>query len=88
MKVLNKKTRGIPPGSIYIGRGSNWGNPFVIGKDGNREDVIRSFEVYARTRLRSEPGWLSPLRGKDIVCFCDPLPCHGHVIAILIEEGH
>ncbi len=25
---------------VYIGRGSKWGNPFHIGKDGNRKEVI------------------------------------------------
>ena len=24
---------------IYIGRGSKWGNPFVLGKDGDRTEV-------------------------------------------------
>ena len=84
--VLNKKTHGIPPGATYIGRGSPWGNPFVMGPDGNRNDVIRKFEVYAREKLAEDPGWLAPLRGRDIVCFCAPLPCHGHVIQILIED--
>lgn len=35
MAVLNKHKHGIPKGAIYIGRGSKWGNPFVMGKDGN-----------------------------------------------------
>lgn len=86
MKVLNKKRDGVPPGAIYIGRGSPWGNPFVMGRDGTREDVIRKFETYARERLGREPDWLAPLRGHDICCFCNPLMCHGDVIAILIEE--
>jgi len=25
---------------VYIGRPSKWGNPFVIGRDGSRADVI------------------------------------------------
>jgi hypothetical protein len=84
--VLNKKTHGIPTGATYIGRGSAWGNPFVMGRDGDRESVIRKFEVYARQRLVEEPDWLAPLRGRDVVCFCAPLACHGHVIQILIED--
>jgi hypothetical protein len=86
IRVLNKKRDGVPPGAIYIGRGSPWGNPFVIGRDGTREDVIRKFETYARERLRREPDWLAPLRGKNICCWCSPEFCHGDVIAILIEE--
>ena len=86
MNVLNKKRDVIPTGAVYVGRGSPWGNPFVIGRDGDRADVIRKFEVYARERLTREPDWLAPLRGKDLVCWCAPQPCHAHVICILIEE--
>jgi hypothetical protein len=86
IRVLNRKRDGQPQGSIYVGRGSPWGNPFRIGPDGTREDVIRKFETYARQRLEREPDWLAPLRGRDISCWCEPLPCHGHVIAILLEE--
>lgn len=89
MKVLNKHHVGVPEGAIYIGRGSPWGNPFVMGKDGDRSAVIRKFEAYARERLETDPEWLAPLRGKDVVCFCAPQACHGHVIEILIvEEGY
>ena len=31
---------------VYIGRPSKWGNPFVIGKDGTREEVIAKFKNY------------------------------------------
>jgi hypothetical protein len=57
-----------------------------MGRDGDRDAVIRKFETYARDRLSREPDWFSALRGHDLVCFCAPLACHGHVIAILIEE--
>jgi len=33
-RILNKHTHGIPAGAVYIGRGSPWGTPFVIGRDG------------------------------------------------------
>lgn len=36
MAVLNKHKHGIPQGAVYIGRGSKWGNPFVIGMHGSR----------------------------------------------------
>jgi len=38
-RVLNKRSTGVPAGTIYIGRGSNWGNPFRIGPDGNPYDA-------------------------------------------------
>lgn len=65
---------------IYIGRGSAWGNPFIIGIDGNREEVIEKFSEYLLMTIAQKPLWLEPLRGKDLICYCAPLACHGDVI--------
>jgi hypothetical protein len=40
-RVLNKLRDPVPPGAHYIGRNSKWGNPFIIGQHGTRDDVIR-----------------------------------------------
>ena len=86
MKVLNKHKDTIPAQAVYIGRGSPWGNPFVIGKHGNRVEVIARFRAYAEKRLAQEPEWLEPLKqAEGLVCFCYPLMCHGNVIASLME---
>lgn len=34
------------PYDVYIGRGSKWGNPFKIGPDGSRADVIAKYCDY------------------------------------------
>lgn len=81
------KIGNAPAGAMYIGRGSAWGNPFVIGKDGNRAEVIDKFYRYAVKKLKDSPEWLTPLKGKDLVCFCSPLPCHGGIIIQLINKG-
>ena len=39
-RVLNKPHGPLPSGAVYIGRPSRWGNPFVIGRDGDRATVI------------------------------------------------
>ena len=83
MKVLNKRDADA---GVYIGRGSAWGNPFVIGKDGDREYVIAQYRKYAGARLKAEPDWLLPLKDKDLVCFCAPLACHGDVLLEMIGE--
>lgn len=84
MAVLNKHKHGIPKGAIYIGRGSKWGNPFVMGKDGNRDQVIAAHEEWLWGQI--DQGAVSledlaALKGKDLVCFCAPLPCHGDTLA-------
>lgn len=83
--VINKNRRRPPKDAVYIGRGSKWGNPFIIGKHGNREEVIAKYEKY----IRSNPeliAALPELEGKTLVCFCKPLPCHGDVLIKLLEE--
>lgn len=75
MKVYNKYGVNVPKNAVYIGRGSPWGNPFKIGPDGSREEVIAKFECETLPTLD-----LEPLRGKDLVCYCAPLSCHGDIL--------
>lgn len=72
------------PYDVYIGRPSKWGNPYIIGKDGTREEVIQKYEAY----LLNRPDLLAALvevSGKRLGCWCAPQSCHGHVIARLAD---
>ena len=80
MKVLNKHKDGFPPGSVYIGRPSPWGNPFVLGKDGGRIEVLRKYRLYLQNNPELVERMKKELSGKDLVCFCAPKLCHGDVI--------
>lgn len=86
MKVIRVVNNVAPAGSVAIGRGSVWGNPFIIGPDGDRDTVISKFYHYAKWRLEREPKWLEPLIGKDLACYCSPNPCHGNAIISLLSE--
>lgn len=83
-KVVNKYHR--IPYDVYIGRGSKWGNPFIIGKDGTRAEVISKYEdhLLASPELMSA---LPELKGKTIACYCKPAPCHGDVLARYADGG-
>ena len=70
---------------IYIGRGSKWGNPFIIGRDGNREEVISKYEAY----IMSKPeliNFLPELIDKTLGCWCKPKICHGDILKRLVED--
>lgn len=84
-KILNKKRDGLPANAVYIGRPGKWGNPFVIGRDGSREQVIAKFRDYLlrSPRLMAD---LHELRGRDLVCWCAPCACHGDVLVELANE--
>lgn len=83
MRVFNKKRELYPPDAVYVGRPSPWGNPFVMMTENDRNQVCDKFEAYARERLRREPDWLEPLKGKDLVCYCSPKRCHADTLLIL-----
>jgi len=78
--VLNKKKlRGTVPNSVYVGRPSIWGNPFAIGRDGTRDEVIAKYETW----LMQQPTLLAKLdqlTAKHLICWCFPAPCHADVL--------
>ena len=83
MRVLNKHRDIIPHDAVYIGRGSKWGNPFVIGRDGTREEVIEKYRNYIiHSDIVLE---VNELIGRDIWCYCTPKACHGDVLLEIIE---
>lgn len=85
--VLNKRNGSIPKGAIYVGRPSKWGNPFKIGKDGTREEVIQKYRSRIFNILQSaDSHYLDELKGKDLVCWCSPLPCHADILLELANQ--
>ncbi len=73
------------PYDIYIGRPGPWGNPFTIGPDGTREEVIAKYAAWLRTQPRLL-ALLPTLRGKRLGCWCAPQPCHGDILAELADN--
>ncbi len=75
----------LPPGHVSIMRPGPWGNPYVIGKDGTREEVLEKFRHYLWSRVKTEPGLLhslAGLHGKALVCCCKPAACHGDILEV------
>jgi hypothetical protein len=80
---------------VYVGRpmyrggwrlaGSPLANPFRVGVDGDREQVIANY----REHLLARPDLLAllpDLRGKRLGCWCKPLACHADIIAELADQ--
>ena len=84
-KVVNKR---VEPFDVYIGRGSKWGNPFVMKSEADRERVIEQFRKYLWEQIEAgvvTKDELRALDGKRLGCFCAPKACHGDVIVAAIE---
>lgn len=77
-KVYHCKRDQLPSGCIYVGRPTCWGNPFVIGSDGTREEVIQKF----RDSLSKEDHIeiRRTLWGRSLTCWCAPKACHADVL--------
>lgn len=79
-RVLNQHRDGRPPGAVYIGRPSPWGNPFAIGRDGDRDAVMARYMAWLSETPELVDRARRELAGKDLVCWCAPAACHGHVL--------
>lgn len=71
---------------VYIGRPSKWGNPFVIGRDGDREEVIDQYRAWVQ-RQPELMAALGELKEKTLGCWCAPNACHGDVLIELSEQS-
>ena len=75
------------PDYVDISRNSKWGNPFVLGLNGSRREVVEKFK---QAVLNGPLQWileeLEELRGKILVCYCKPAECHGDVYVELLNE--
>lgn len=96
VRIQRKRTKGwrMPPDTIYVGRGSRFGNPYNW-----REGVEVGNEAWAkgaavelyREWLRNGRGPSAPtdeeiaaLRGRNLACWCKPdEPCHADVLLAL-----
>jgi hypothetical protein len=82
-RVVNKRRQAY---DVYIGRGSKWGNPYIIGRDGDRAEVIEKYRAYLLRRPDLLAS-LEELRGKRLGCFCAPLACHGDVLVEILGDS-
>lgn len=100
IEVLNFYRIGkrLPPNAVYVGRAnkrfnlpqSMFANPFpmIDSSDKERSRVIEEYrhwlweEMAANKISKSD---LLSLRGKKLVCYCSPKPCHGNIIKEAVE---
>ena len=82
---------GVLEDIVLIDRHSPWGNPFRIGKDGDREEVVEKYRQWFWKRCQEGKvniAELKALKGKRLACWCHPLPCHGDVLLRAIDWAY
>ena len=101
-RVMNlRTTRGVvPAGGVRIDRKTCFGNPFVMRNhsEAERTRVINEHRAWLWQEIeggRIALTDLAALAGKNLLCWCSPLPCHGDTLREaalwaqkkLLEEG-
>lgn len=101
-RIQRRRTKGwrMPENTIYVGRGSRWGNPHAVGSAGftsqgvefehTHETAVRAYRYWIKTGLVDAiiaRESLDLLRGKNLACWC-PLdqPCHADVLLELANQ--
>lgn len=82
--LRTNKTIPLDGTSIRIDRKTAWGNPFVLARESERTKVISQHRRWLISRILSGGlpiQDLASLHGKDLYCWCSPLPCHGDTLA-------
>lgn len=72
--------------AVSVDRGTDFGNPFVMHGEDQRDHVCDLFEQYAAWRLTVDPGWLLPLKGRNLACWCAPRRCHADTLLRLANQ--
>ncbi|EQA7786885.1 DUF4326 domain-containing protein [Acinetobacter baumannii] len=83
-RVVNKYSSEY---DINIQRGTIWGNPYSSEEYGNQ--AIPLFKNYFVNLIRDGKitrNHLEVLRGQRLGCSCKPKPCHGDIIANIVNK--
>ncbi len=86
IRVQRKRTKGwrMPENTVYVGRGSKWGNPFKVGQHGDASRCVEKFAQdigWINSRLGFDYEDISELKGKNLACWCSlENPCHADVL--------
>lgn len=86
IQLSRKKGFKLPEGAVKIDRSTKWGNPYIIGVDGTREEVVEKFRndtlLIAANIRRNFAGV------KYVACWCKENEiCHGDVYCEIVNGG-
>lgn len=88
-KVVNKHHG--EPYDTYVGRGSDWGNPFshltntkAQFKVATRDESVQKYKEWILTQPELLAR-LHELKGKTLCCYCKPQACHGDILAEMAD---
>lgn len=83
----------MPENTIYVGRPTKWGNPFVVGKlfqskyPVTKKQTVGFYKEWLLETTKLSEVAKAELKGKNLACWC-PLdePCHADVLLPMQKE--
>lgn len=73
-RIQVKRSKGwrLPADAVYVGRPSRWGNPFKLGRDGDRAACMAQHRAWimAPEQAALRAAARAELRGKTLACWC------------------
>ena len=92
-RIQRQRTKGwkMPRNTVYVGRGSQWGNPYRVPQYTPQEAVLR-YSIHLDGGFLSLSAddvekFVAPLRGKNLACWCaHDQPCHADVLLALANR--
>ncbi|MBT4177737.1 MAG: DUF4326 domain-containing protein [Candidatus Marinimicrobia bacterium] len=97
-RIQRKRSKGwkMPPNTVYVGRGSKFGNPFKITEDRDAREVVSAFEIWLTVdgvhagipeKKVAILDNIEKLKGKNLACWCKiGAPCHADVLLKLVNK--
>lgn len=94
--VYNVYHRNAPKDAVYVGRPTIVGNPYTHLPNsvknpqiasvlvGSREEAVSLYRRYFEESMKNNEqfrNFVHSLKGRDLICWCAPKPCHADVIA-------
>jgi hypothetical protein len=80
-RIQRSRAKGwkMPPNTVYVGRPTQFGNPYSLEGGWSREQVVEKYRE--RMKHANHEFIRLELRGKNLACWC-PLnqPCHADVL--------
>jgi hypothetical protein len=73
--------------AVRVDRGTRYGNPFVLGEDGDRDEVCDAYRLHYLPHKPSIAERAGDLVGKVLICHCYPERCHAEYLVKLARES-
>lgn len=71
---------------VRVDRGSEFGNPFLLPIDGDRDQVCNNYSHHYLPFKPSILNKIKTLKGKALGCWCNPLKCHADILKSFADE--